>query len=134
MDTIQQTPEDAPGRSESDLLVFISSVMTDEMKWARDEAVRTFKNFPFAQPWAFEFTPASSESATDAYLRKVEEAAFVVWLVGSQTRQPVVNEINTSMAKGKHLLVFKLPAENRDALTQRLLHTVSGYCKWADHH
>ena len=130
MDTIQQTPEDAPGRSESDLLVFISSVMTDELKWARDEAVRTFKNLPFAQPWAFEFTPASSESVTDAYLRKVEEAAFVVWLVGSQTRQPVVNEINTSMAKGKRLLVFKLPAENRDALTQRLLCTVSGYCKW----
>lgn len=122
--------EDALERSESDLLVFISSVMTDELKWARDVVVQTFKNFPFARPWAFEFTPASSESATDAYLRKVEGADFVVWLVGSQTTQPVVDEINTSIANGRRLLVFKLPAEDRDALTQQLLYTASKYCKW----
>ena len=80
-------------RSESDLLVFISSVMTKQLEWARDTAVRTFEQFPIAHTWVFEHTPASSESATDAYLRKVEEADFVVWLVGSGTTQAVVNEI-----------------------------------------
>ena len=130
VDTVRQALERGPGRSESDLLVFISSVMTGELQWARDEVLRTLKNFPFARPWAFEFTPASSESATDAYLRKVRDADFVVWLVGSQTTQPVVNEINTTLATGRRLLVFKLPAENRDALTQHLLCTVSKSCKW----
>ena len=104
--------------------------MTDELEWAREEVVRTFKNFPFARPWAFEFTPASSESATDAYLRKVRDADFVVWLVGSQTTQPVVDEINASIANDRRLLVFKLPAEDREVLTQQLLRTASKYCKW----
>ena len=57
MDKVQQSFEDSLERSESDLLVFISSVMTDDLKSAREEVVRTFKNFPFARPWAFEFTP-----------------------------------------------------------------------------
>ena len=130
VDTVQQSFEDSLERSESDLLVFISSVMTGDLKSAREEVVRTFKNFPIARPWAFEFTPASSESATDAYLRTVGNADFVVWLVGSQTTQPVVNEINTSIATGRRLLVFELPAKDRDALTQELLRTVSKYCKW----
>ena len=54
----------------------------------------------------------------------------MVWLVGAQTRQPIVNEINTSIAKGRRLLVFKLPAKSRDALTEQLLCTASKYCKW----
>ena len=125
----QQTPDDILVHSESNLLVFISSV-TDELKWARDEAVRTFERFPCAQPWAFEYTPASSESADDAYLKKAKDADLLVWLVGSQTTQPVVNEINARIATGRRLLVFKLPAEDRDPLTRKLLTTVSGYCKW----
>ena len=122
--------EGVPDRSESDLLVFISSVMTDELEWARTEARQTFKDCSIARPWAFEFTPASSEPATDAYLRKIGDADFVVWLVGSQTTQPVVDEINTTIATGRRLLVFKLPADDRDALTQQLLCTASKYCKW----
>ena len=125
----QQTPDDILVHSESNLLVFISSV-TDELKWARDEAVRTFERFPCTQPWAFEYTPASSESADDAYLKKAKDADLLVWLVGSQTTQPVVNEINARIATGRRLLVFKLPAEDRDPLTRKLLTTVSGYCKW----
>ena len=117
-------------RSESDLLVFISSVMTKQLEWARDTAVQTFEQFPIAHTWVFERTPASSESATDAYLRKVEEADFVVWLVGSRTTEAVVNEIHTCMAHDRRLLVFKLPAKNRDALTQQLLADVSSYTKW----
>ena len=130
VDQAMQSREDAQGRSESDLLVFISSVMTDDLRWAREEVVRTLNNFPLTRSWAFEFTPASAESATDAYLRKVGEADFVIWLVGSHTTQPVVNEINKSIATGRRLLVFKLPVEGRDALTQQLLRTVREVCKW----
>ena len=70
-------------RSENDLLVFISSRMNHEMGPARIIAVDAIKRVECVRPWAFEFTPASSESADDAYLRKVREADFVVWLVGS---------------------------------------------------
>ena len=104
--------------------------MTDELKWAREEAVRTFESFPYAQPWAFEFTPASSEAATDAYLRNARDADFLVWLVGSQTTQPVVDEVNARIEAGRRLLVFKLPAADPDALTRELLTVVSKYCKW----
>ena len=117
-------------RSESNILVFISSVMTDELEWAREEVVRTLETIPFAQPWAFEFTPASSETPDDAYLRKARDADFMVWLVGSRTTQPVVREVNTCMAAGRRLLVFRLPARSRDADTRQLLRTVSTYCKW----
>ena len=48
VDTVQQSFEDSLERSESDLLVFISSVMTGDLKSAREEVVRTFKNFPIA--------------------------------------------------------------------------------------
>ncbi len=117
-------------RSESNILVFISSVMTDELEWAREEVVRTLETIPFAQPWAFECTPASSETPDDAYLRKARDADFMVWLVGSRTTQPVVREVNTRMAAGRRLLVFQLPARSRDADTRQLLLTVSTYCKW----
>ena len=130
--TTQETPEDTVGQSESNLVVFISSVMTEELRWAREEARRAFEEFPFAHVWTFEFTPASSESPTDTYLRKVQEADFVVWLVGSTTTEPVVNEIHTCIATDRRLLVFTLPTQNRDEATQRLLKVVSCHVKWQD--
>ena len=128
----QHPPEHTLVPSEPNLLVFISSVMTPELNWARNVAVRAVNSFRCAQPWAFEFTPASSESATDAYLRKAGEADFLVWLVGSQTTQPVVDEVTARMAAGRRLLVFKLPAESRDTATEKLLAMVSKHCKWQD--
>ena len=110
--------------------MFISSVMTDELQWARDATKETFRALPITGPWSFERTPASSESATDAYLRKVKEADFVVWLVGAETTSPVVNEVHACIAHDRRLLVFKLPADNRDELTQRLLDDVSHHVKW----
>ena len=102
------------------------------MSSAREETVRAFKSCPFTQPWAFEFTPASSESASDAYLRHARDADFLVWLVGSTTTQPVVEEINAGIDAGRRLLVFKLPADERDALTCELLAIVRKYCKTQD--
>ena len=54
----------------------------------------------------------------------------MVWLVGSETTQPVVDEINEAMAFARRLLVFKLPAEQRDSQTEDLLERVGVYTKW----
>ena len=117
-------------RSENDLLVFISSQMNIDMKPAREIVVKAIESVEFGRPWAFEFSPASSESAADSYLRKVREADFVVWLVGGNTTQPVIREINEAVASGQRLLVFKLPANQRDCNTLNLIEQVGGYAKW----
>ena len=118
-------------RGESDLLVFISSV-TEEMRSARRKAVQTLNDLPFSRPWAFEFTPANSEDVKDAYLRKVEEADFVVWLVGVGTTQPVIDEINACIASGRRLLAFKFDSGDAAETTRTLIETVSDHAKWHD--
>ena len=55
-------------RGEPDLLVFISSVMDDELNKARCIVQKVFFEFPITRPWAFEYTPASSTSPEDEYL------------------------------------------------------------------
>ena len=119
-------------RIEADLLVFISSRMDEEMAAAREIAKQTIDGMDVGRPWVFECTPASSETATDAYLRNVEEADFVVWLVGSTTTPPVEQEVNRCLATNGRLLVFKLPAEQRDARTEALLQSVSEVIKWRE--
>ena len=121
-------------RSENDLLVFISSRMNPEMKQPREIAVEAIEKLEFGGPWAFEFSPASSEAADDSYLRKVREADFVVWLVGRETTQPVIREINEAIAYGRRLLMFKLPSSQRDNNTLSLIDQVNGYTKWQDVH
>ena len=120
-------------RSESDLLVFISSVMDDELAEARcivQKALR--EESQITRPWAFEFTPASSTSSEEEYLEKVRCADFVIWLVGSKTTLPVVNEINTCIDNSCRLLVFKLPTICRDEQTCNLLSKVKNYVKWKE--
>ena len=116
-------------RSESDLLVFVSSRMNDEMAEAREITVETIRGMDFGRPWAFEYTPASSQPADDTYLRMVREADLVIWLVGSETTQPVMAEINTAISAGRRLLVFRLPNEQQDSNTSRLIDRVGGV-KW----
>ncbi len=119
-------------RGEPDLLVFISSVMDDELSKARCIVQKVFRESPITRPWAFEYTPASSTSPEDEYLEKVRCADFVVWLVGSKTTLPVVNEINTCMNSSRRLLIFRLPRNNRDKKTNDLLSNVKNYAKWQD--
>ena len=116
-------------RSESDLLVFVSSRMNDEMAEAREITVETIRGMDFGRPWAFEYTPASSQPADDTYLRMVREADLVIWLVGGETTQPVMAEINTAISAGRRLLVFRLPNEQQDSNTSRLIDRVGGV-KW----
>ena len=124
---------DSPVRSESDLLAFISSVMGDELSQARRVAMQTICAFQFIRPWVFEATPSSSESLPENYLRKVQESDLVVWLVGSETTEPVAEEINTCMSAGIRLLAFMLPSESRDERTKSLVARVqaAGYAKWS---
>ena len=112
--------------------MFISSRMDGELAAARDIAKEAIGALDFGRPWAFEYTPASSQAVGDAYLRKVAEADFVVWLVGSTTSPPVENEVNQCIASNGRLLVFKLPAEQRDERTEALLHRVGNVVKWQD--
>ena len=117
-------------RSETDILVFISSVMNDDLEYARRIAKDTIASLDFGRPWAFEFTPASSEDVDQAYLRKVSEADFVIWLVGNETTDPVTNEINQCLASEGRLLVFRLPTTKRDDRTASLLDQVGSVTKW----
>ena len=119
-------------RSEDDLLVFISSRMNTEMELARKIAVEAINKVSVGRPWAFEFTPASSEPAEDTYLRKVREADLVMWLVGSETTQPIVNEINEAIVSDRRMLVFKLPVNQRDSRTHELIERVGIYAKWSE--
>ena len=118
-------------RTESDLLVFISSV-TEELKSTRQAAKDAVLALPFARPWLFEDSPASSESPTALYLRKVKDADIVIWLIGSETSKPVVDEISACLSVGHPLLAFKLPFQNRDDQTQKLISQVGQYAKWKD--
>lgn len=117
---------------EQPLLVFISSVMRPELAAAREMARETFGRAPFLNPWAFEFTPASSEPVDQGYLRKVREADFVVWLVGREVTQPVQNEIREALGADRRLLVFLLPTDPRDPGTDALLKEVGTRAKWVE--
>ena len=118
-------------RSESDLLIFISSV-TDELKPTRQVAKDAVLALPFARPWLFEDSPAASESPSALYLRKVKEADIVIWLIGSKTSKPVVEEISVCISVGHPLLAFKLPFQYRDVQTQKLITEVGQYAKWKE--
>ena len=106
--------------------------MSDELLQARRIAEQTISHFEMGRSWTFEYTPASSEPPTNTYLRKVAESDFVLWIVGGETTQPVVEEVDTCIAVGGRLLVFKLPAHQRDSRTTKLLGRVQPLVKWRD--
>src|SRR3989442_1327444 len=123
-------PSIAPG--ERPLLVFISSVMNDELRWAREETIRVFTGTDIASVWAFERTPGSSEPLTETYLRKVRESDLFIWLVGEVTTEPVACEVREALESARSFLVVKLPASRRDAFTESLLAEISTRVKWID--
>ena len=118
-------------RGEPDLLVFVSSV-TEELRPSRQIAKQAILDFPGTQPWLFEDTPASSESPTELYLRKVAEADLVIWLIGCETRKPVVDELHACRNARRRLLAFNLPCAVRDPQTNKLVKEVGNYAKWRD--
>ena len=123
---------DVVNRSESNLLVFISSRQTPNMEYARSEATTAVDAFPNCSVWAFENMPASSQKARDYYLSNATKADFVIWLVGEDTTQPVVEEIHACISVRGKLLAFLLPADSRDQVTNGLMGEVGDYAKWCD--
>lgn len=119
--------------SEDPLQVFISSRQDPndkEVSRARSLAIKEVDSFPLTKVWAFEDAPASSEAARDRYVRSAGGAEMVIWLIGSTTTTPIVEEINACMRAQGRLLAFKLPATERDDETEALIRRVSNYATW----
>ena len=116
--------------SEEEILVFISSRQDEEVAKARNLAIETVDGYPGFRVWAFEEAPASSESARDRYIRNAGKAEIVIWLVGSTTSTPIVEEINACLEAGSKLLPFMLPAKQRDDQTRELIDRVQTVVTW----
>ena len=116
--------------SENPLLVFISSTQDEELSRARTLAIDTVDNYPGMRVWAFEDAPASSERARDRYITNAGKADLMIWLIGSTTTTPVVEEVNACMRAQGKLLAFKLPSAERDDGTESLIKRVSDYATW----
>ena len=120
-------PGMTPG--ERPLLAFVSSVMRPELEWAREATVAALSQNPTLVPWSFEFAPPSSQAADTAYLTKVREADFCIWLVGAMTTDPVRNEVAEALSANTRIWAILLPAESRDEATTQLLNDVREVAK-----
>ena len=116
--------------SEDPLLVFISSRQDEKLSLARGLAIEQVDSYPGMKAWAFEDAPASSEQARDRYITNAGKADLVIWLIGSTTTTPIVEEVSACMRAQGKLLAFKLPAPERDDETESLIKTVSDYATW----
>ena len=116
--------------SEDPIRIFISSRQDEEMSRARDMAIKEAGNYPGMVVWAFEDAAASPETARDRYIRNAGAADIVIWLIGSSTTTPIVEEISACLRVQGKLLAFKLPADGRDEETEALIQKVSGYATW----
>ena len=118
--------------SEEGLLVFVSSLQDEEMARSRDLAIEAVNNYPGTRVWAFEDAPASSEAPRERYIRNAGRAAFVIWLIGSRTTPPVVEEVEACLGARRKLLAFKLPAQVRDSQTLELIERVQKIVTWRE--
>ena len=96
----------------------------------RSLAIKEVDSFPVTKVWAFEDAPASSEAARDRYVRNAGKADMVIWLIGSTTTTPIVEEISACIRAQGRLLAFMLPATERDNKTEVLIRRVSNYTTW----
>ena len=125
-----EQPRIRPG--EQPISVFISSVMRPELNDARSTVVKALDASSLFLPWAFEYTPASSEQVDQGYLRKVREADFLVWLVERDITAPVQSELLEALSSGVHILVFRLPCGEREPLVSEYLEKVRPHSKYGD--
>jgi hypothetical protein len=112
------------------LQVFVSSVMDEELKQAREEVVLAFEQFSFVSAWVFEYTPASSERVDYTYLRKVGTADLVICITGSRTTEPVRREINEALRCQRPIIVLRLAGASADEETEALIKRVN--TKWRE--
>ena len=84
-------------------------------------------------PWVFEETGAHSGGLELSYLEQVAASDFVIWLVAGTTTVPVENEVRRGMASRKsRLLVFRLPRDDEDEPTRRLMADVQRVVKYVE--
>lgn len=106
--------------------------MRGELNAARQVVVDVLDSAPFLAPWAFEFTPASSEPADETYLRHVRDADIVIWLTSSDVTQPVENEIREALAARRRLIIVRYGSTTRSEGCQSLLDEIGLRAKYAD--
>ncbi|MCY3705759.1 MAG: hypothetical protein OXH08_09690 [Gammaproteobacteria bacterium] len=118
---------------ERPIKVFVSSVMRPEFEEVRNETVGTLDAIPEIVPWAFEYTPGSSEPVDQAYLRHVREADFVVWLVTATTTEPVSDEVKEAIAASRKLWIVIIDPQSEwsDATTSLVDHA-RRHAKWIE--
>jgi hypothetical protein len=114
---------------ETPLVVFISSVMDEEMSQPRKDA-RLALDAPFLVPWAFESTPANPDRADWTYLSKAASADALLWLVGSCTTEPVRREVQVARENNVPLFVIRLENATPDPDTEALIGDLGLSVKW----
>lgn len=116
--------------SEQSLVVFISSVMDHNLQEARDTVCNCLINTEIFVPWAFEYTPASSERVDEGYLRKVKECDFFVWIPEKEISPPVEAEIREAINSKRHILVFPRDCAKRDNLVDEYIDKLKPLTKY----
>ena len=118
---------------ERPIKAFVSSVMRPEFQKVRNETVRALDEIPLITRWAFEYTPGSSEPVDKGYLRHVQDADFVVWLVTAPTTQPVSDEVKEAIAAGRRLwIVIVEPRDQWSGATKSLVDHARDHAKWIE--
>ncbi len=94
---------------ESELLVFISSIMNkdlDDLTQEREEAEKAIQSLYLTAPWRFESTPASSERVDLVYLNKVKACDLFIVILNKSITKPVLREYDEANRNKKPILVF----------------------------
>ncbi|MBM3127418.1 MAG: DUF4062 domain-containing protein [Chloroflexi bacterium] len=132
---IEQTVKDVrDGLSEPPLLVFVSSIMNpkcDDLAAERAAAKKAIEALPLSRSWRFEDSPASPETASRVYLRKVRECDIFVLVLGKEITHPVLCEYATARKHKRMRLAFLKKCERTPA-TQSFVHKIGGEVTWKD--
>jgi GNAT superfamily N-acetyltransferase len=95
--------------SQNPIQVFISSVQNlqvDDLTSERAAVVDQIRSLPLMRPWAFEETPASSDSTADSYMASVDACDIFVIVVGKEITEAVEREWTRATELRKPRLVF----------------------------
>ena len=102
--------------AENPLLVFISSIMdkqVEDLSEERDAAVATIDSLPITRSWAFEYSPASADTADETYLDRVDDCDIFLLILGEELTDPVEKEYARAASLEKRRLVFAKNVEQR---------------------
>jgi hypothetical protein len=106
--------------------------MRGSLNEARQAVVEALDRVPYLSVWAFEYTPASTEAAGDAYLRHVREADIVIWLAGAEVTQPVISEIDEALAHNRQIIAIRFGTEPLTADCEALFERVRDRVKYGE--